>query len=195
MKQSTKRLVSSAIALVLILGGFAVFFNLLQPAYGELISLRGELIAREGLATHQEEVVEQVKKIVSSYDNGLESQKVIDQVLPGRPELANAIGQVNGLLRLNSLLPQSFGISTTNPQPSTPVMDERGVPQPALSITGKLILKIRATGSYEDFKKFLQALETNIRLMDVDELAIIPADKVNPSNYTFDFTITAYYQQ
>src|SRR3989344_7512334 len=110
MKQSTKRFASMIIALGLIIGAFVIFFNLVQPAYGTIGRMRGELESRKKFADEQAQIIQSVKTLIGISEGGGPEREQIGLVFPEGPQVANAVGQVNGLMVLNGLAPQGIGI-------------------------------------------------------------------------------------
>ncbi len=197
MKQSSKRLLSSVVALFFLGGTFLVFFNLVQPAYAELQHLRGEIKSRNDFIDQQQKVINQVKDLVAAYEGGAEVHEAVSLALPLEADIATAIGQLNGLLTVSNLSPRGFTASFSDASPASALADplkelNSGVPVEKM---GLITFKLRFSGQYADFKKFIGNLETNIRIMDVTEIALQPFEKPNKDAYAYDLTVVTYYQK
>ncbi|NCO15499.1 MAG: hypothetical protein GW899_01980, partial [Parcubacteria group bacterium] len=59
---------------------------------------------------------------------------------------------------------------------------------------GILRYNFRLTGTYDGLKSFLQAVETNISLMDLVSLKIEPATKSAKGNLSYTVNMDTYYQ-
>ncbi len=192
MKQSTKRLFSSVLALVFIVSAFVLFFDFIQPAYQESLRIRGEEASRRAFVGKQREVIERVKQLVSAYQGNEKIQEVVSLVLPLKPEAAQAIAQLSGMATANGLVPQSFAVSTEafqNLKGSDP-KDANTLIKPI----GMLTIQMRLVGAYDDMKKFLKNVETNIRIFDLRTITVQPAGKPNQDLFAYDMAVVTYYQ-
>jgi Tfp pilus assembly protein PilO len=196
MKQSTKRLVSSVGALIFIVLAFVVLLNFIQPAYQELSVRRGEVASRERFLAEQEGVVRKVESLITTYESGSSVREVVSLALPPEPEIAQVVAQLNGLIVANSLIAQGFGITPELVDRSAR-RAERREKRGGLNAgeIGTVMVRLSVVGTYGDFKRFLKNLETNIRIMDITQLAIRSAGKPNQDLYVFDMTVAAYYQK
>jgi Tfp pilus assembly protein PilO len=194
MKQSSKRLVSAAMGLVFIIGAFVIFFNFIQPAYGEVGRLRSEEHQLQELATQQRQVTEQIQKLLASYESEESARRGLSLALPTTPNIADAVGQLNGLITTNGLVAQTFSLGSD----AEPARSPGRLTKPTSTLATKpiraVLIKLRAAGAYDDAKKFLEHVETNIRIMDVKELTIQP-DAKDPLQYALDLTVAVYNQK
>ena len=60
---------------------------------------------------------------------------------------------------------------------------------------GSLQLSLRAAGPYEGFKNFLKNIETNIRVMDVQSVAIEELGSSSSNYFAYNLIINTYYQE
>ncbi len=198
MKQSTKRLASAFLGLLLFVGAFWVYLQLIQPAYANLNRLRGELVSRKQLAAEEKAVIERVRDLVATYDSSAAAQEALAAAFPLEPNIAEAVGQLNGLLLTSALAPQAFVIDKMDENALTSVArTARRSATSTLSVApiGRVSFKVRTAGTYEDVKRFLHDLETNTRIMDVTNVSLRPAQQVTQNLYVLEFTVVAYYQQ
>jgi hypothetical protein len=195
MKQSTKRLLSAVGSIVLLGVALMAFVNYVRPAYDAVGQVRGEIASRQALLDREQSVVKKVQDLKSFYDTNTDLRDAIGLTLPLAPDAAGALQQLTGLIATNNLTPLGFSVSA----PATPVVAARSSTATASSTLvrpiGTLTVQVRANGTYEDFKRFLGNLETNIRLMDIKNLAVSEAGKPTLDLYVFDLTVDAYYQQ
>lgn len=195
MKQSTKRLLSSVLALVFVVAAFVIFFEFIQPAYGDALALRGEERSRSLFLENQRKVIDEVKNLVSAYEGEKDLERVVSAVIPLDPELGEAIAQLNGLAIINKIAPQSFSVTASVIENVAPPAVGGEAPATLIKPIGTLHLQTRLVGSYGDFKAFLRNLESNIRLFDVKVLTLQPAGKPDQDLYAYDLTVATYYQQ
>lgn len=197
MKQATKRFVSMIIVLLLVVGAFVIFFQLIRPAYEEAQVIRSEIISREMFVNQQEDAIAEVQKLIASYQSEQGVQESVNQALPQAPDFAGALYQINGIGTGDGISLQSLAISA--PTLSTTKPDARATSTTAVGTLvepiGTLTFQLKFTGKYEDIKTFLGDLENNIRLFDVQSVAIQPAGpKAGANLFTVDMAVTTYYQ-
>lgn len=183
------------ISLLLLVGAFVAFFYFVQPAYREVVALKGQLVSLEAFRVEQEAALKDIQALIGTYNESREMREMISLVLPLNPSVAEAVAQVNGLAVNNNLTAQSYGLSAV----SEPVLSEEarrqlGTESIVVQPTSPISFNIRLSGSYGDFKNFLKQLETNVRVFDVKTLTIQPAAQPDQNLYLYDLTVATYYQ-
>jgi len=196
MKQSTKRFASTISALLLAIAAFIVFFELIQPAYGTVETLRGDVASRDQLVLDQKKVIDAVKGLKGTYEQNADRREAIGYTLPLDADVAGALLQLSSLARANGLTPSSFSISVPALQAAsiaagTPTAVARDT---LVKPVGTANIQLRLVGSYSDLKQFLENLETNIRIMDVKSFTLAPVGKSTQDFYSFDIAVATYYQ-
>ncbi len=198
MRQSTKRLLSSALALIFIVAAFIIFFSLIKPVYEDAQRMKGEEMSRKLFVDNQKKVVEKIKKLINDYKGEEKIQEVASLVLPSNPDVAGALAQINNLAKVNNLNPQGFSITVPSLQNIAPTQSSKGEQAGIAAMisrpVGLLNIQTRLSGSYGDFKTFLKQLETNIRILDIKNLQMGQAGKPNQDVYSYDITVVTYYQ-
>jgi hypothetical protein len=200
MKQTTKRLVSTLFALLLLVIAAIAFFELVQPEYTNLMALKGQAVGEKQLLVNEQKIVAQVQSVLSTYQSQSSGTQAVNLAMPIGANNAEALAQLYGLATNSSLAVQSVGISLQNaPQSSGNASSSAALIKPKSSIT----FQLAANGSYEALKTFLQGLENNVRVFDVTGLSIHPVNAVTNAGvapastqdfYTYTITAVAYYQ-
>lgn len=194
MKQSTKRLFSSFLALIFLILAFVVFFEFVEPAYTAALQAKGEELAREAFINNQQDSIKKVKNLIADYGEKGGAQEVLSNALPLTPDVAGAIAQINGIAAANGLITQSFSISVAADRNVSNISDSGSKAAKLVNPTGVITIQFRLTGTYEDFKNFVKELETNVRILDVRNLSFQGAAKANQNMYNFDLIVVTYYQ-
>jgi hypothetical protein len=200
MKQNTKRLYSMVIALFFLVLALVWYFDFLVPAYTDLQTAKGNQISEQNLLTNEQQIVSQFQGLLASYQSQSSDEQAVDAALPVGPHLADAIAQIYGIASANNVAVQSMGIaSELIPSPAT------GSGVSGAASTGQIVhpvgtitFTLGMIGSYENFKAFLGALETNIRLFDVKQVTFQPGGVTGkgsvPDVFNYSITATTYYQ-
>ncbi len=182
------------IAFLLILASFIIYFNFIQPAYSAADNIKQDMLSRQKFVQEQQAAITQVKNLINSYKGETQLQDIVSLALPLNPDLAGAFAQINGLIQNNKLSLQGITVNL----PVRQNISAKGFSAGTVSIIAKPLglftLQLRLTGTYEDFKAFLRNLETNIRIFDVEKLAVQQAAKPNQDIYIYDLTLDTYYQ-
>ncbi len=201
MKHATQRLFSFAIAILLILAALFVFFNLVQPAYQKAQELKAEKYSKDNFYANQQATLKQVEATVAAYQGSGNPQALASLALPPVKDEADLVNQINVLASRYGLAIQNITLSTPgakSTQGKPRITNAGGTSAQSTSTLvkpiGVIMAQMRIGGSYTSFKSFLANLESNIRIMDVGGLAIVPVGKPNQDYYTFDIAISAYYQ-
>lgn len=191
MKQSTKRLLSLVISFTLFVATLIIYFSFISPANTEEQAIKAEMLSRQNFINNQKAAIGQVKNLINAYKGEGQLQEVVSSILPYSGDLAGAFSQINGLAQANRLLVNSFIAGVPVDLPS---VGQKISSQIQTKGYGSVDFQIEMTGSYGDFKAFLNNLETNIRIFDVKKIGMQPAGKANQDLYTYNLTVATYYQ-
>jgi hypothetical protein len=202
MKPNAKRLVSALLAMGLFVAAFVVFFELVQPTYGDLMTAKGKLVGEQMLLQNESTTISQVRSVMAAYAGQDDVAKSIGQLLPSGENIAGAVAQVYGLASADNIAIQSVSIAVS--APNKIVSAASGGSQNVLASgidvqpTSTIALTITANGNYESFRNFLSGLETNARIFDVKQLSIQPASAAGSQktqdSFTYLLTVNTYYQ-
>lgn len=175
-------------SLILLIGAIFVYSTLLKPAYDEVNQLRGDLASKSEVLEDQKKVVAKVKELLSQTQTLESAKKAVSLVLPNREEYPTLINQLSSLARTDGLTLESinlskstFGRTISQSADKTPVVS---VLQASLSVKGP----------YQSLKNFIQKLETNIRVMDLKKITVIPGAEGSGDNFSYNLVVNVYYQ-
>lgn len=199
MRQSSKRFISMVLALGFLVGAFIVLFELIQPTYANLTTLKGQEVSSEQYLTNEQAIVAQVKKQISQSESDQSAATGLTLAMPSGPDISGAVAQIYGIA-------ENSGIAITTMDISPPHAELGGAMASSsiLRPMGIVQFQVVGSGSYEALKSFLSGVETNIRIFDVTGLSITPAAAaaVNANGkkaattdmFTYNMTIVTYYQ-
>ena len=187
MSASTKRAANLLLSAIFISGAFVVYAALIRPEYAEVQQLRGELEANASLLNEQEGATSQVENLLRQYQDRSGLGSTLALALPEEAAVSSLMAQVNTLSQLSGLTVQSVAIS------QLPVK----LPLVRLSFAkgfGTLRLELRLLGPYGGLKRFLETLETNVRVMDVVGAKIDHVGQPGQDLFNYSLTVDTYYQ-
>lgn len=187
MRASTKRALSLLTSAALLIASLFIYTTFIQPEYDNVILLRGTLAAKSALLDEQQKSTTQAKNLIAQYQSVAKASESLSLALPNGEAVSSLMLQLNALSQLNGVGMQSVGISYLPIKPSlTKLSFATGL--------GTLQIDLRLSGSYGAFKQFLQALEKNIRIMNVKSFGIQSAGKPEQDIFIFNLVVDAYYQ-
>ena len=176
-----KYLAIATSALVIIIS----FFLLLFPQY--------QKIKNEGLLEHQEAILaledrqqylENVKQMKVKYEVlNYRAWQSLDIILPQKDDIYLLFAQMESFAKENNLILSSININDSSAT-AQPVADTTA-PKEIQEVS--VVVNVSGIESYEDFKTFLDRLERNIRILDIDSISY------SPDATAYTLTMTTYY--
>ena len=180
MSSSTKRSTSVLLSLLFLVGALAVYANFVRPEFKEVQQLRAMLAAKTQLLENQKTIIAQIQNLLDQFKGAVQLQQTVSMALPTNEDAAAIVQQINAIANANGLVVQAFGL---NPLALSPTK------------LGSVRGTLRLIGAYDGIKKFLQSLETNVRVMDLVSLRLEQGSKANQDVYAYTVVFNAYYQQ
>ena len=188
MRASTKRALSLLGTAFIFVAALATYALFLKPAYNEVNIVRGELAVRSQIFNDKSAIISRVRDLLVQYQGTARIQDAISMTLPQQENAAAITNQLSGIAAASGLIIQSMSLQQQALRPSD------GGDEAAKAV-GVSEINLRLLGSYEAFKFLIQAVETNIRLMDVVSVRVeSPSRTVSSNNLNFNLVINAYYQ-
>ena len=186
LKDSTKRLYSSILALTLISGSFYMFFTMVIPEYNADQDLRSKKATEEKVLVEYQKALEETNRLKATYSSVEQFKSQLNQFLPVKEELPPIVNQSYGLASLNNVALSGIDFQV---KPSEESINKKVLAHP----NSKVTITVRATGKYNDLKRYIGDLETNLRLFDLQSINITGGGKKdNPLEASLSFD--AYYQ-
>ncbi len=189
MKPSTQRMISLVSSAALLIMSLVVFSNLIRPEYSETQEMRGRISMKSQLFGEQGAATAQIQRLVADYQGLASIQDTLSLLIPQEEHAPQALNQVTNIAKANNLDIQSINTQKLPFQPKKP-----GQTSLLIKRVGVLRVDIQLSGTYEALKAFIQTIETNIRIMDVQRIDIATQSDPNKP-YLFNVTIDTYYQE
>lgn len=185
MRPATKRLLSVLVSLALLIGAIVFFSSAVIPAYKDIQQLRGEKKSLEAVVGEEEQLVATAGRLLSESRNAAELRQSLSAVLPREEAVPGMINQVQGIAAATGVTVEGINIETLPLDYSTVSSSVEPV--------GSFKVTVRLVGSYEALKTYVQSLETNVRIIDVDSVAISGGGARTPLKV--DLVLRTYYQR
>lgn len=199
--QVTKRLVSIGGGALLVFGAIVIYVFLIQPIDKDTQEMHALLLSQEVLLETQKSAIEQAEKLIKEYEGERRLQDVVSEALPEDKEVASAVAQIGGLAAQSGLRLQALTIAVSGNREileneSDP--SENAAPRSLVKPIGSVRMTVSAKGTYEDLKHFLENVENNLRVFDVERVSFTPPGRDETgklgTEYSFSFDVVTYYQ-
>lgn len=184
MRPSTKRILSIGAAFFLLIGALVIYQNLIQPIGKVINEKRAEVDSKENLFRKQSKAVHQVQDLINRFKNMANLEEVVSLALPNRSEITQALSQLEAVARVSNVVLSALEVKNPIVQRSRAIL---------IKDLGVITVVVNVGGSYENLKAFLRALETNVRVANIQEITFKPAAPQG-NFYLMNLTVEFYYQ-
>jgi Tfp pilus assembly protein PilO len=191
MKASSKRILSILFSAVFLLGTLVIYGNLIQPEINTASGLQSIVASKTNLLNSQKTAVAQVSQLISQFQNAAALQKTVTLAMPLGPDTTDILNQWQAIAQASGVALQSLNVQ--------PI----GASGPAATSTlvkkvASVAISFSAIGSYTSLKQFLQSIETNVRVTNVNtfELNALQGSGQGgtASVYTLQSNVSSFYQ-
>jgi len=184
MNPALKRLIGVTISLTFFLGAIVMFSAFIVPTSYEIQELRGEKIALDTLLKEESARIDAVRRLFQEYGSVSTLQSTLGKALPTEEGVPSIINQLQGIAKVSGVTVDSLNISL----PAIRAGSKDDVIRPI----GEVQITFTLQGDYESIKSYLDAIETNVRIMDVEKLGI--QGGTEGDTLTYNIVVNAYYQ-
>ncbi|MCL5006631.1 MAG: type 4a pilus biogenesis protein PilO [Patescibacteria group bacterium] len=194
MSASAKRFYSLLGGVTLFIAAVWLYSSALVPAFNSVQELRGSLVGYQAEEQQLNSINSNLNALSSQYQNISQLQSTVSAILPNQEEIPTIINQLQGLaassgVNLSSI---SFRYLPISYKPQGSIV--KGI--------GTIAVSMQGSGNYENFKNFLNALGSNIRIFDLVTLSASvatpsgTAPKAQPLGPVVNYSIVlnTYYQ-
>ena len=169
----------AGVTILLFVAGFVFFGWMGRPLWGNIQLLRAEIGKVQGVLSGLERNKQTQQDLIAAYNTISDSELdlLLNQHLPAKADTGNLLIALEDVARRHDVTINnvSFQDTASRAQPQTTVQRQRLAAAAAESQQQPSIEKLEFTlslvASYEDFKAFLESLESHIRLIDVDSVS------------------------
>lgn len=186
------------ITILLIFGSIGVGLFYLNPEWQEFKDLQNKTANLNSIGLELDELIQEQDALINLINTiSKEDLDRIGKTLPEGPHTAEFLVMLENLSIENNIVLQSINLAsfvskkvetkTAQPTPGSIVL----APKPEQLIK-ELPVDLVVLGTYQSFKDFLNALERNLRIIDVLSLNFTSGG--NTDLYTFTVRLKTYYQ-
>lgn len=187
MKASTKRLLALLSSATLIFGTLIFYVMVLEPEYASIQELRGQLKSDENVYAAQSQAVDYVNNLYGKNQTDISQiQSSLISALPDQQGVANVVYQIQSISAINNIVINSINLDIL------PIQQKSK--STLIKNYGVMRVSVTLAGTYDGFKKLLDFLENNIRVMDVKTLRVYQVNNLEPGVFNYELVVDTYYQ-
>lgn len=183
MKPALKRLIGVSTSLIFFIGSIVVFTGFIVPTATEVQELRGRRDALSTLLEEESARIETVRNLFQEFGSVSTLKNTLARALPVGEEIPSLINQLHGIAKVSGVAIDSLDISL-------PAIKQ--TQKSAVEPLGEVQVSFNLTGNYASIKSYIQAIETNVRIMDVERIGIQGGTEDTILKY--NIVVKAYYQ-
>ena len=184
------------IIVVVILAFVAIVIFLDVPMVQSVLSSKKEIENNQTLLNERQDFIKIVENLMNKYKSSEEVLKNLDNILPNDSDVPDLLVQIEALANDGGVVLKDVNVST---------VDDKGVSKAEAVRTGDttqektpssyktVTVDLIGTGDYNALRKFLQAIEENMRLIDVDSIVLSGKTQGLGSLFDFDIILKTYY--
>ena len=189
---TTLRNIITLVSAVFLLLAIFFYFNHLRPTLAEIKNLNSDLKSKKFVLSNIEIKAEALRLAINNLEASGTDQR-LHSAIPDGADSANLLNTVNTLANRTSISINGLSFSLS-PGDRTSLGFGEATDSNAISIKSlnKLGVSFKAVGSYSNLKSFLGLLATNLRIIDLDNMKLVPLDE-NPNLIEVDLHIKAYF--
>lgn len=180
------------VTVVLFLAFIVVLISFDLPFYSKVASLRGEVKYAKNSIIEKEELLVKIDQLKQVYDSRKGAISKAFYLLPIEKGTSSLIVQFEALVSENGLILKSINF-TEKIKKRTPTGGDEVAVVPG-QIYKTLKVSVELYGSYASFKSFLEALEYNVRIMDINSISFSSEKDEESSVFNFNVELEVYYQ-
>lgn len=185
MRPATKRLLSIFISLIFLIGSIILFSRAVVPEYGKIQQLRGEKRSLDAVVSEEEQLVATASRLLNEYSSAANLRESLSLVLPLTEALPSMVNQLQGIAKSTGVTIEGINVENLPLEHSK----TSSIIEPA----GSFKVAVRVSGSYESLRSYVQALETNVRIIDIDLTSISGGGTKGPLKASL--VLKTYYQR
>lgn len=193
MKYTARRNISLALSFVFLVLALIVIFVWAWPAFQEVGVLNKKINEEKSQYDTQYKAVQIAKSIIDQYKSLISVSQTISLSIPRGAEIQNLLAQLDNITTQSGLSLQSVNFENVGVLTSPSKQGAQNIIQSYKTLR----LTLGLTGNYESLKTWLNAVESDIRLMDIINIAfagLTSDSQKNSGLFNFKVMLNVYYQ-
>lgn len=172
-------------SLFFVIGAMIIYNSLIKSETAIIDEKRGIINSKATLLQDETRTVNQIKVLMEKFEDIAPLEDTLSLSIPDDEDIIGTIRQIESISRVSGV--DLISLSFT----ALPFADARA---PFMKRLGTLNIDIRVEGFYQEIKRFLELLETGIRISVVEEFGIRPV-RAGENFYSLTVDFNVYYQE
>lgn len=186
------------IFIVITLGLVASIIFLDVPIIQSVLNVRKEITAKQEELVKKEALIKTIEKLIDKYKSSEEILKKLDYILPGDSDVPNLIVQIDAIAKESGMNVGNVDIVVSDQKGTSKAEAARSggtTNQEKTAVDYKVVtIGLEMSGDYTALKKFLQTVEENIRLIDIESITLsTKSQEGTGSVFEFNVVLNTYY--
>lgn len=178
---------------ILILSSIGLFFGFINPRYTEVIELKKQSAEYEQALVNANKLILKRDELAQKYNQF--TPETVDKIQKMLPDSVDNIRLIIAIEQIAN----KYGMPLENPKYETATIADTKTGQPSTPAEANEPMKdydsfelgFTVTGTYENFLKFLDDVEKNLRIVDIKAVDFSP--KEGSKSFKFQVTIDTYW--
>lgn len=140
-----------------------------KPAWSTVSDLRSQVVLKKNETENEKQALEKIKSLSGVVDSRQNDVNRLETAIPDSESKPELIAIMENLASQNGLGLTAINIDVVPDEPKSRQEKEGNILANTLIRTLKIDLKL--TGSYSSFKSWLEAVENNLRIFDIQKIS------------------------
>lgn len=189
MRPSAYRMTIIIASVTFVVGALFVYNEFISVSYEDILVLRAKRDGTEEKLAETQKAIEAIQQLKEKYASLTELKNNLSLMLPEEEHLPLAINQLQTLAAQHNMSVQSLIVEYVHPKKNP--LQSASTTRPMHTLR----LDMRLIGTYDDMKGFLEAVQNNVRVMDVDNFKINGGGSHSSSQLEHSLVVHTYYQE
>jgi Tfp pilus assembly protein PilO len=180
--------------MILVFVAVIVFLDV--PMVQGVLNSRNEIESNQSQLVEEQNFMNLLEKLISKYKSNEDILKNLDNILPENSDISNLLVQIEALVNAGGLTTKDVHFSIADDKDASKAEIARAGNGTRTKITSNykaVTINLVAAGDYNALKKFLQATEENMRLIDVESISISNETQGSGALFNFEIVLKTYY--
>ncbi|MEX2411138.1 MAG: type 4a pilus biogenesis protein PilO [Candidatus Paceibacterota bacterium] len=187
MRASTKRILSILLSGLFLIGLILVATVLIKPAFEEANTQKSILYSKQQILNNQTNAVTQIKGLVQKFQEFSQLQSTVNLAIPTNEDTTRILNQLDAISRASGASLDRVEIFPLVFRSTSNELTRR---------LGALEIDMGISGSYAEIKNFMEFLETNVRVFNVEEMLVEPFQiDENTQEFEVLLIVETYFQE
>lgn len=173
------------VAVLFLIGALVVYTSLIRGELSVIGDEQAAVTAKQNSLSVQEQAVQKVQALIKQFE-GVKNQDAIALAMPNGESTVDALREIQAVALQSGVVITAIDFKSSVPRAAAA--------QPLIKKLGTLEINLKVNGTYESARRFVQLLESGVRVANVKSFEFQPSPQAGISIGTLELVIDMYYQ-